>query len=153
MNDNIMGNLQFNVQGRAEAQFKQAMNLLLDLRGGDEHKVNAYGIHKGTLYLFRIYDKKKEEKAYIQNEDFSREEFVLQSMPYKMAKRESLISFVWSWLNSLEDNERNQESKYDEGSDVWNEPAWRIFIETWGHVAGRHDGVMAVEASWAWIGK
>jgi hypothetical protein len=147
-----MDNLEFCVKGRAEEQFKQAMNLLLDLHGDKSHEVNAYGVLNGTLYLFRIYDRKSQEKAYIQDEDFKRTEFVLDKMPYKMKTREILIAYVWAWLSSLDKDERNKESFYDDG-DVSNVPAWKIYVDTWGHVANRHDGVMAVEASWAWLGK
>ncbi len=136
MNNNIMGNIEFNIKGRAEAEFKKAMNLIFDLKGS--HDVNRYIVKNGTMYLFRVYD--------------TSEKTELTPFPYKM-KRDALIQFVWGWLNSLENEERHQESKYDENSDVWNEPAWRVYVDRWGHVMERDDGVVAIEASWAWIGK
>lgn len=137
MSGNLMDNLKFDVQGRAHTEFVKAMNLLFDLK--NEHKTNRYIVKKGTMYLFNVHNPSDKDKD------------GLLPFPYKMSK-DGLIEFVWGWLNSLEKSERCSESDLDD-SDVWQYPAWRVYIEAWGHVMERSDGLVAIEASWAWVGK
>lgn len=130
-----MDNIKFNVSGREEAEFRKTLNLLFDLR--NVTAISYYTIKNSTLYFFNPYEKPSEVSG-------------LLPMPFKM-NREALIDFAWNWYSSLEDKERKQDTRWN--GDAMNVPAWRIYVDNWGHVLDRHDGKVAIEAGFGWLGK
>lgn len=68
-----------------------------------------------------------------------------QKLPFPL-KLEDAKSFVSGWLDSLN---WGHEPDHD-GS---NGKGWRVFTEAWGHVAGNHYAIVAVQPAWAMYGK
>lgn len=59
---------------------------------------------------------------------------------------EASTGLVEGWLKSVD---YGREPDHD----GYNEKGWRIFTERWGHVAGHHYAIVAVQPSWAMYGK
>lgn len=56
------------------------------------------------------------------------------------------IAFVTEWLKSVD---YGSQPDHD-GS---NHKGWRVFNESWGHVAGYHGAIVAIQPAWAMYGK
>jgi hypothetical protein len=79
---------------------------------------------------------------------------VIHALPDEMNATEA-ASFAWKWMERKTRNEfqlKGWDRFYDDG-DVACEPAYRVFVEDWGHVGGSHSAVCAILPCWAWLGK
>jgi hypothetical protein len=74
----------------------------------------------------------------------------------EMGPREA-AQFAWRWVVDAQRDRgilglKGWDAYYRDG-DVQNEPAYRIFVEDWGHVGGSPYAVVAILPVWAWLGK
>jgi hypothetical protein len=67
------------------------------------------------------------------------------SLPYPL-DAESATKFIKGWLERVE---RGEQPDHDGD----NGHGWRVFTEQWGHVAGHHYSILAVQPEWAMYGK
>lgn len=70
------------------------------------------------------------------------------ALPFKMAWKEC-SDMAWGWLQE-QPKERYTDYIDHDGSDG---KGFHIYNEDWGHVAGSHYGILAVQPIWAWYGK
>lgn len=68
-----------------------------------------------------------------------------QALPYPH-DRDAAIQLITGWLKTVDYGEAPDH----DGS---NGKGWRIFNDSWGHVAGSHYGVLGVQPAWAMYGK
>ena len=68
-----------------------------------------------------------------------------EKLPFEM-DLEDAYNFVKGWLKSAD---RGMEPDHD-GS---NHCGWRVFTESWGHVAGSHSAICGIQPAWAMYGK
>lgn len=67
------------------------------------------------------------------------------ALPYPLELGDA-IQFVAGWL-------RNAPFGKEPDHDGSNGKGWRVFTEDWGHVAGHHCAILAVQPAWAMYGK
>jgi hypothetical protein len=67
-------------------------------------------------------------------------------LPYPL-QIDKAVDFVKGWLDAGVDWGREPDHDGDNGH------GWRVFTEGWGHVAGLHYAVCAVQPAWAMYGK
>jgi len=129
---------------------KETLKLALDIALHHEVHVTHYVVieHKIDVNEWDKQDKKRTTLVLFWSND---ESFKPKPspLPFKM-KGEALMSFVWSWLEDTFENDALGNEPDHDGS---NSKGWRIFNETWGHVAGSHYGVVGVQPVWAMHGK
>lgn len=66
-------------------------------------------------------------------------------LPYPLDLKEA-VTFVVGWL-------AHADYGIEPDHDGDNGKGWRVFTEAWGHVAGHHYAVVAVQPAWAMYGK
>jgi len=69
--------------------------------------------------------------------------------PVKM-DADSVTETVWAWLENVKDQDRAESC---DDLDVWEDEAFRVFTDFWGHVDGDSYAIVAVQPIWAWAGK
>jgi hypothetical protein len=68
-----------------------------------------------------------------------------KELPYPF-DRDHSIDFIWNWLQGTEfPPEPDIDGSCSKG--------WRVFNEAWGHVAGNHYAIVAIQPEWAMHGK
>jgi hypothetical protein len=95
----------------------------------DQHRITSIESEHGTPTLILL--RKAEQGAL--------------PLPYPLDIDEAIV-FVAGWL-------RRAPLGQEPDHDGCNEPAWRVFTEQWGHVAGHHYAIVAVQPAWAMFGK
>lgn len=90
---------------------------------------------------------------FLWNED----SFVVEGNPYKVTANKlpyamdwkAAADLAWGWLGE-QPNEKYGDFLDHDGS---NGRGFRVYNESWTHVAGSHYGILAVLPMWAWYGK
>lgn len=118
-----MDNRHIDVSLAGKADFELAMKLAVS-----NHKTIGYRIAENTMILYWTMS----DKA--------------APLPYEMGAEET-INFVWGWL------QKNPPSGRQPDHDGDNEKGFRIYNESWGHVAGEYQAFVAIAPIWAMYGK
>jgi hypothetical protein len=69
-------------------------------------------------------------------------------LPVPLSWKES-ADLAWTWLQK-QPKEKYQEYLDHDGDNI---KAFKVYNETWTHVAGSHYGILGVIPIWGWIGK
>jgi len=67
-------------------------------------------------------------------------------LPFPLDK-EQAAKFIADWLKQADFPDREWDGE------VVHEHGWRLFTESWGHVAGHHYAIVGVQPAWALYGK
>jgi hypothetical protein len=129
----IMDNFQIDIRSCTKTHFDEALRIAFDAASGQ--KATHYKITKNHGFI--LYWNGDNTKG-------------LTAFPYEMSCNDA-TPFVWGWLQKVE--YEDYEEPCDEGGDVHNVKAFRIFNEGWGHVDHDHFAFIAVKPAWAWLGK
>ena len=128
-----MDNFQLDIRSRTKTHFDEALQMAFDAAPG--RKATHYKITKKHGFIL-----------YWSGDDIKG----LTAFPYEMSCKDA-IPFIWGWLQKV--NYDDYEKPYDDGGDVENVKAFRIFNEDWGHVDNESYAFVAVKPAWAWLGK
>lgn len=138
----IMDNFTLNVRARTKESFEHTMAVAFAASPGE--KASHWCEHpKYGLILFWHAD---------EHDKFDNKPIV--PFPHELDYM-TASSFVWDWLSKIDRKKFNLgswDAHYDDG-DVWNEKAWRVYVEDWGHVGNSPYAVAAILPVWAWLGK
>jgi hypothetical protein len=126
-----MDNRHISVQSEGRSAFDLAFQLLFE--GAPGHKATHYfeDPQKGLVFLWHNDEAKKAIP-------------LLTPLEWKGA-----ADLAWTWLSN-QPKEKYQEYLDHDGS---NGKGFRVYNESWGHVAGSHYAICGVIPIWAWYGK
>ena len=137
-----MNNVQFNVRGVGKEILLDTMRLVF--------KVTA---HKNATH-WAIIPKKGLVLFWFKPENIAKEQINVFLSP---SNPELVTDMIWSWLEQNRDKvkEFSDDTWYfgQADSDVLIKPAFRVYCEDWGHVAGSPCAICGIRPAFAWYGK